>query len=252
MHIMALRYGDDIIVIVLRNDVPGGRSTGRYLVTPDLTYLRENAEDNFRALILTHGHEDHIWGGAIFLQYSCASGTARGFRAGAGGTAPGRVPTFPKRWISTPSCCRGWRSARSREQFIHVTHSIVSAVALAITTPVGVVIHTGDFKVDPTPTAEPTVRPAHAGRLRQPWSAPACRTRPKSPIESHTPSLNALCARVWRTSSTVPSAASSSPASVLRFTASSRSWSIDQFGAEGGHRGCSMTSVPRSLTRLAC
>ena len=59
MHMMALRYGDDIIVIDSGMMFPEDDLLGVDLVTPDLTYLRENRE-HVRALILTHGHEDHI------------------------------------------------------------------------------------------------------------------------------------------------------------------------------------------------
>src|SRR5262249_20947994 len=106
---------------------------------------------NVRALILTHGHEDHIGAVPYFLSE---------IRVPVYGTAftlalverrleeydleePRMIRVKPKQAIGV---------GPFQIEFINVTHSIVSAVALAITTPLGVIIHTGDFKVDPTPT----------------------------------------------------------------------------------------------------
>ena len=66
MHMMALRYGDDILVIDSGMMFPEDELLGVDLVTPDLTYLRENRE-HVRALLLTHGHEDHIGAVPFFL-----------------------------------------------------------------------------------------------------------------------------------------------------------------------------------------
>jgi ribonuclease J len=150
MHMMALRYGEDIVVIDAGMMFPENELLGVDIVTPDLTFLKEN-RSQVRALLLTHGHEDHIGAVAFFLdefdvpvygtaftlslverrleEYDVESVTLK--------------PVKPKDIIEI---------GPFKVEFVHVTHSIVSAVALAITTPVGVVIHTGDYKVDPTPT----------------------------------------------------------------------------------------------------
>ena len=151
MHMMALRYGDDIIVIDSGMMFPEDDLLGVDLVTPDLTYLRENRE-HVRALILTHGHEDHIGAVPFFLAdlnvpvYGTAFTLALVERRLEEYDLPEEVELHtitPKQLLEI---------GPFKIEFVHVTHSIVSAVALAITTPVGVVIHTGDFKVDPTPT----------------------------------------------------------------------------------------------------
>src|SRR3954447_15457158 len=151
MNSMALRYGDDIIVIDAGMMFPDAELLGVDIVTPDFTYLEENRE-HVRALLLTHGHEDHI-GGVPFLlsvidlpiygtDFTLALVERRLEEHELLGTARlNRVRPGQKIEIGP-----------FQIEFIHVTHSIVSAVALAITTPLGVVIHTGDFKVDPTPT----------------------------------------------------------------------------------------------------
>lgn len=151
MNSMALRYGDDIVVIDAGMMFPESELLGVDIVTPDFTYLQQNAS-LVRGLILTHGHEDHI-GGVPFL------------------LADLKVPVYGTEFTLALVERRleehqllhsaelrpvkpGQRIALGpfEIEFIHVTHSIVSSVALAITTPLGVIIHTGDFKVDPTPT----------------------------------------------------------------------------------------------------
>ncbi len=150
MHMMAIRYGDDIIVIDAGMMFPEDDLLGVDIVTPDLTYLKENRQ-HVRALLLTHGHEDHIGAVAFFLEefdvpvygtpftLSLVERRLEEYEV----PEPDLKPAKPKDIVSI---------GPFTVEFIHVTHSIVSCVAMAITTPVGVIIHTGDFKVDPTPT----------------------------------------------------------------------------------------------------
>src|SRR5271155_4932831 len=150
MHIMALRYGDDIVVIDSGMMFPEDELLGVDIVTPDLTFLKENRR-HLRALLLTHGHEDHIGAVAFFLaEFSVpVYGTAFTLSLVERRLEEYEVeePVFHK--IKPKDIVE---IGPFKIEFIHVTHSIVSCVAMAITTPVGVVIHTGDFKVDPTPT----------------------------------------------------------------------------------------------------
>jgi len=150
MNSMALRYGDDIIVIDAGMMFPEAELLGVDIVTPDFAYLEENQE-HVRALILTHGHEDHI-GAVPFLLgdvdvpvYGTAFTLALVER---------RLGEHDLEDVELNEVAAGDKIdiGPFQIEFIHVTHSIVSAVALAITTPLGVVVHTGDFKVDPTPT----------------------------------------------------------------------------------------------------
>jgi ribonuclease J len=151
MNSLALRYGDDIIVIDAGMMFPEAELLGVDIVTPDFAYLEENRE-HVRALILTHGHEDHIGAVPFLLSevnvpvYGTAFTLALVERRLEEHELKGRVSL------------RAVKPGQRIEigpflvEFIHVTHSVVSSVALAVTTPLGVVIHTGDFKVDPTPT----------------------------------------------------------------------------------------------------
>ena len=151
MNMTAIRYADDIIVIDSGMMFPEAELLGVDLVMPDLSFLKEN-QDLVRGLILTHGHEDHIGAVPYFLTeidvpvYGTAFTLAlveRRLEEYQLDEEPRLVKIKPKQIIEV---------GPFKIEFIHVTHSIVSAVALAITTPLGVIIHTGDFKVDPTPT----------------------------------------------------------------------------------------------------
>src|SRR6185369_4461192 len=151
MNMTAIRYGDDIVVVDCGMMFPEPELLGVDLVMPDLTYLIEN-QPSIRGVILTHGHEDHIGAVPYFLSdidvpvYGTAFTLAlveRRLEEYELENEPRLIKVKPKQILEL---------GPFKIEFIHVTHSIVSAVALAITTPVGVIIHTGDFKVDPTPT----------------------------------------------------------------------------------------------------
>src|SRR6202165_893027 len=151
MNSMAIRYGDDIIVVDAGMMFPDAELLGVDIVTPDFAYLEQNRE-HVRALILTHGHEDHIGAVPFLLTQLNIPVYGTGFTL-----------ALVERRLEEHELLQSAKLHRVKPgetiqlgpfsiEMIHVTHSIVSAVALAITTPLGVIIHTGDFKVDPTPT----------------------------------------------------------------------------------------------------
>jgi ribonuclease J len=150
MNMTAIRYGDDIIVVDCGMMFPEAELLGVDLVMPDLSFLKEN-QQHVRAVILTHGHEDHIGAVPYFLTEIDVPVYGTDFTLALVDRRleeyeleePRFIPVKPRQIVEI---------GPFKIEFIHVTHSIVSAVALAITTPLGVIIHTGDFKVDPTPT----------------------------------------------------------------------------------------------------
>ena len=151
MNSMAIRYGDDIIVVDAGMMFPDAELLGVDIVTPDFAYLEQNRE-HVRALILTHGHEDHI-GAVPFLLSQIdmpVYGTAFTLALVERRLEEHEMLGDVKLHIVKPA--QKIEIGPFHVEFIHVTHSIVASVALAITTPLGVIIHTGDFKVDPTPT----------------------------------------------------------------------------------------------------
>ncbi len=145
-----LEYNNDIIVIDCGLIFPDeDMMPGIDIVIPDMTYLRENA-DRFRGFLITHGHEDHI--GA--LPYAL-----REFDVPVYGTAF-TIALIEHKLEEMRVKSRSLRTVKPGDkielgcfkvEFIKTGHSIAGAVALAITTPIGTVIHTGDFKVDFTP-----------------------------------------------------------------------------------------------------
>ena len=150
MNCLAVRWKDDILVIDAGLMFPESELLGVDIVVPDITYLIENKQ-HVRAIVLTHGHEDHIGGLPWILSEL-------------------KVPVYATEF--TLAYVEGKLEEHElldatelieiapREKFaigpftiepIRVTHSLVDCVALAIETPVGVIIHTGDFKIDLAP-----------------------------------------------------------------------------------------------------
>ena len=151
MNSMALRYGDDIIVIDAGMMFPDSELLGVDIVTPDFTYLEQHA-GMVRGLILTHGHEDHIGGVPFLLSQLDIPVYGTEFTLALVERRLEEHEMAEDVKLNTIKAGDRIRLGLFDIEFIRVTHSIVSAVAVAITTPLGVVIHTGDFKVDPTPT----------------------------------------------------------------------------------------------------
>jgi ribonuclease J len=150
MNSMAVRYGDDIIVLDAGMMFPDAELLGVDIVTPDFTYLEQNAT-HVRGLILTHGHEDHI-GGVPFLLAQLnipVYGTA--FTLALVERRLEEHEMLDEAKLHVIKAGQKLELGPFSIEFIHVTHSTVQCVALAITTPLGVIIHTGDYKVDPTP-----------------------------------------------------------------------------------------------------
>src|SRR5271154_4870271 len=151
MNSMAIRYGDDIIVLDAGMMFPDAELMGVDIVTPDFAYLEQNAA-HVRGLVLTHGHEDHIGGIPFLLAQLSIPVYGTAFTLALVERRLEEHEMLEEADLKTVKPGDVLELGPFSIEFIHVTHSIVSSVALAITTPLGVIIHTGDFKVDPTPT----------------------------------------------------------------------------------------------------
>ena len=151
MNSMALRYGDDIIVIDAGMMFPESELLGVDIVTPDFSYLEQHAA-MVRGLVLTHGHEDHIGGIPFLLSQINLPIYGTEFTLALVERRLDEHELLEEAKLNVVKAGDRITLGPFQIEFVRVTHSIVSAVALAITTPLGVVIHTGDFKVDPTPT----------------------------------------------------------------------------------------------------
>ncbi|MFH1429756.1 MAG: ribonuclease J [Candidatus Margulisiibacteriota bacterium] len=148
-NMQVIRYKDDIIIIDAGMMFPDDTMLGIDKVIPDMTYIREN-KDKVRAIILTHGHEDHI--GALSFLCDEVHVPIYATRLTMG-LAENKLRGHQKKGIKKVVV-----SSRQKVdigpfniEFIQVNHSIPDGVGLAIRTPAGIVVHTGDFKIDHTP-----------------------------------------------------------------------------------------------------
>lgn len=163
-NVTAYEFGDDMFIVDCGMTFPDDDMLGIDIVLPDFTYLTQNA-DKLRGAVITHGHEDHI-GGLPYLLKTLnipVYGTALTLglieaklkefnlpnQADLRRVKPGDEVTFGKMKV----------------EFINVNHSIPDACALAIHTPVGTVVQTGDFKVDYTPIEGDVINLARFGEL---------------------------------------------------------------------------------------
>ena len=151
MNCMAVRWGDDIIVIDAGLMFPEAELLGVDIVVPDITYLIEN-RGKIRAIILTHGHEDHIGGLPWILSEINVPVYGTEFTLAYVEDKLEEHQLLDNAELNEIRAGERFRLGPFTIHPIAVTHSLVDCVSLAIHTPVGVIIHTGDFKVDPTPT----------------------------------------------------------------------------------------------------
>ena len=149
-NLTVIEYANDIILVDCGLGFPDEEMLGIDLVIPDISYLEENAS-KIRGLVLTHGHEDHI--GAIPYILRQINPPIYGTRLTLGilenKLSEHTLPYEPK--LNCVEAKDVIKLGVFSVEFIHVNHSIADACALAITTPHGVVIHSGDLKMDVTP-----------------------------------------------------------------------------------------------------
>ena len=149
-NMTVLEYNNDIIVIDCGLAFPEDDMLGIDLVIPDITYLLKNKE-KIRGILLTHGHEDHIGALPYVLKQLNVPvfGTLLTLGLLENKLREHNLVNSVVRHTVVPG--ESIKLGQMKVEFIHTNHSIADSVAMAITTPVGVVVHTGDFKVDYTP-----------------------------------------------------------------------------------------------------
>ncbi len=152
-NMMIIEYGDDLIVVDVGLMFPEEEMLGVDLVIPDFTYLRQNA-DRLRAVFLTHGHEDHVGAMPYFMrEFSCPIYGAK--------LTEGlvRVKLNEHRLLQNADLRviqpgEIIKAGAFEVEFFTVAHSIPDACGLIIRTPLGLLVHTGDFKLDHTPVMD--------------------------------------------------------------------------------------------------
>ncbi len=155
-NMTVFEFENDIIVVDCGLSFPEGGMFGVDLVIPDMTYLEENSE-KIRALILTHGHEDHIGAVPYFLKRFAVPvyGTRMTLGILEGKLEEHDLLDYAD--LIEVKTGETLKFGAFSVEFISVTHSIPEAVALCIETPAGRIIHTGDFKIDHTPVMGETI-----------------------------------------------------------------------------------------------
>ncbi len=149
-NMTVFEYGDDMILLDCGIAFPEDEMLGVDLVMPDITYLEKNKE-RLKAIVITHGHEDHI--GAIPYVLKAVNVPIYATRLTLG-LIQTKLEEHKMVRTTKMKCVRAGdviTIGNMKVEFIQTTHSIADSVAVAIHTPVGTVIHTGDFKVDFTP-----------------------------------------------------------------------------------------------------
>src|SRR5580658_6046758 len=151
MNMLVLRSGDDMILIDAGMMFPEAELLGVDIVIPDITYLKQNRQ-HLRAILLTHGHEDHIGALPYILRELTAPIYGTRFTLALVHKRLEEHGLLDKADLREVIPGRKLEVGPFEVEFISVTHSTIDCVALAIRTPVGIVIHTGDFKIDMPPT----------------------------------------------------------------------------------------------------
>ena len=149
-NITVFEYGDDIVIVDCGLAFPEDDMLGIDLVIPDFTYLEKN-QDKIRGLVITHGHEDHIGAIPYLLQTINVPIYATKLTAGLISHKLEEHKLLKSTKLKIVNQGQTITLGKIRVEFIRSCHSIPDAVALAIHTPAGTVVHTGDFKIDYTP-----------------------------------------------------------------------------------------------------
>ena len=149
-NMTVIEFGNDLILIDCGMGFPDEDMYGIDVVLPDITYLRNNAS-RIRGMIITHGHEDHIGAVPYVLKELDIPIYTTPLTAALIELKLEEHDLLYNTQIFTKKAGSVFRIGCFSIEFIRVNHSIPDAVALAIKTPVGTVVHTGDFKIDLTP-----------------------------------------------------------------------------------------------------
>ena len=163
-NLYVYEFGGDILIVDCGLGFPDDEMYGVDIVIPDFTYLVKN-KSKVRAVVLTHGHEDHIGAVPYLLRELNIPIYATPMTAGLVQVKLAEHGLVETATIQTLNAGESFKVGCFKVEFVRINHSIPGAVALAIKTPVGMVIHTGDFKIDTTPISGGMIDLARFGEL---------------------------------------------------------------------------------------
>ena len=163
-NMTAYEYGGEIIVVDCGMAFPGDDMYGIDCIIPDVTYLIKN-KSRIRGLFITHGHEDHVGAIPYVLKQVNMPIYCTRFTAGLIKLKLEEHDLVKSTKVITVDAGKSVRAGKFTVEFIHVNHSIADSVAFAIHTRMGIVLHTGDFKIDSTPIDGEVIDLARLGEL---------------------------------------------------------------------------------------
>ncbi len=162
-NMMAMEYGDDIIIIDAGLMFPGEEVLGIDLIIPDISYLLEKRE-KIRGIIITHGHEDHIGALPYLLPQLNVPVYSTKLTQGLISVKLKRQKALSEAKLKIIASNGQFALGKFKIEFFPVCHSIPDSVGLIISTPLGTIVHSGDFKLDYTPV---NGKPSDLSRLAQ-------------------------------------------------------------------------------------
>jgi len=163
-NLTVYEYGADIIIVDCGLGFPDDDMYGVDIVIPDVTYLIKN-KARVRGIVLTHGHEDHIGALPYVMREVSAPIYATPLTAGLTQIKLAEHDLLDTTEFEIINPGESFKLGCFKVEFIHVNHSIPDTVSLAIKTPIGMIIHTGDFKIDTTPVSGGMIDLARFGEL---------------------------------------------------------------------------------------
>ncbi len=186
-NMLALEYGEDIVVIDAGVLFPDESTPGVDFAIPDTTYLLEN-HSRVRAVLITHGHEDHIGALPWVLEDLDVPVYAPRLAHGLISVKLRERGMLADARLNVVEPYEPFRVGDLGVEFFRVCHSIPDAMGIAITTPLGVVVHTGDFKIDHTPADGKTMDFAALARMASKGVLLLCSDSTYAEVDGYTPS----------------------------------------------------------------
>tara|TARA_B100001750_G_scaffold242119_1_gene254956 strand:+ start:696 stop:2354 length:1659 start_codon:yes stop_codon:yes gene_type:complete len=186
-NMMALEYGNDIVVIDAGVMFPEEGMPGIDFVIPDISYLVENV-DRVKAILITHGHEDHIGGLPYVLQELDVPVYASRLTHGLITVKLREHKLLADSRLNVIEPHEPFGIGKFKIEFFRVCHSIPDAMGVAIRTPLGTVIHTGDFKIDHTPVDGKSTDFTSLAQIVDEGALLLCSDSTYAEVEGYTPS----------------------------------------------------------------